>query len=83
MLDWTFEACEIELGKLMVNICEDIYENFYHAVLLKLALRWQKIKTVYAKCTCLQARHVPGPRLPSVRNNYVSHFFHVSASGKL
>ena len=51
----------------MMNIYDDIYENVYHTALLKLALRRQKTKTVYAKCACLQARHAPGPRLPSMR----------------
>ena len=44
------------------DIGEDIYENFYHTALLKLALRRQKTKTAYTKCACLKLdmRHDPG-----------------------
>ena len=31
-------------------------------------------KTAYAKCVCLKARHVPRPRLPSVRNLFPASF---------
>ena len=33
----------------------------------ELALRRQQTKTACAKCACRQARHAPGPRLPSMR----------------
>ena len=40
----------------------------------ELALRQQKTKTAYARCACLQARGVPGPMLPSVRNLFPPSF---------
>ena len=58
----------------MMNVYEDIYENFCRAVLLKVALRRQKTKTAFAKCACLQARHAPGPRFSSMRNLFPASF---------
>ena len=38
------------------------------------ALRRQQTKTAYAKCACRQARHAPGPRLPSMRIPFPTSF---------
>ena len=47
------------------DICEDIYENFYHMALLKLALRLKKTKTAYSKGACLKPDMCHNPGSPA------------------